>query len=512
MQKIALFIALVFSGSLFAQNAEQTYQNPVIQGDFPDATIIRVGSDYYASGSTSDMAPNYPLYHSTDLVNWERIGDIFNTPPAWIKGDCWAPELYYNNGVYFAYYTARKKSDNISCIGVATTTDITKGFEDQGILIEWGSEAIDAYVFKDTDQKLYITWKAYGLDPNRPIEILASELSADGLSLIGQHFTLTHHDKNWIGSGDEGQCIVKHGEYYYMLYSIGGCCDTRCDYRVCVARSKSIRGQWEQKSAPILQGGNLWKCSGHGTLVQTPDGRDFYLYHAYHKYDFEFVGRQGLLDELRWDEDTKWPYFRYGDTPSLQAELPFKNTVQKRNPLFYDNFATDKMDKYWLWDMNLPQAKLSKNSKGLMFENTGDGICFRGINPQTGNYTMETAVHNTGENLKGLSVYGNSGNLFAWGIENSIVKLYQWKGGIKTELFNYPLNGIKVFLKVESINAKSFRFLWSTNNDTWQSFPTSNTIDGSFIPQWGKGVRAGLLIDRKGDGKGQFSYFSLSNR
>ena len=147
-----------------AQEITSTYNNPVIRGDFPDPTVIRVGEDYYAAGTTSDFAPSYPLYHSKDLVNWNKIGAVFNNPPEWIKGDCWAPELFYNNGTYYVYYTARKKSDNISCIGVAVTTDISKGFEDKGILIEWGKEAIDAYVFKDDNGELYITWKAYGLD------------------------------------------------------------------------------------------------------------------------------------------------------------------------------------------------------------------------------------------------------------------------------------------------------------------------------------------------------------
>ena len=69
--------------------------------------------------------------------------------------------------------------------------------KDHGIIIEWREEAIDAFVFKDDDGKLYITWKAYGLTEGRPIEILGSELSPDGLSLVGEHFTLCDHTKGW---------------------------------------------------------------------------------------------------------------------------------------------------------------------------------------------------------------------------------------------------------------------------------------------------------------------------
>ena len=501
-----------------AQEIISTYTNPVIRGDFPDPTVIRVGQDYYAAGTTSDFAPNYPLYHSKDLVNWNKIGAVFNNPPEWIKGDCWAPELFYNNGTYYVYYTARKKSDNISCIGVAVTTDISKGFEDKGILIEWGKEAIDAYIFKDDNGELYITWKAYGLD-ERPIEILASRLSDDGLSLKGEHFTLTDHSKGWKGNGDEGQCIVKLGGYYYLFYSVGGCCDNRCDYRVEVARSRSLNGKWEQYDKnPILQGGEVWRCSGHGTLVQTHDERYFYLYHAYHNNDFEFVGRQGLLDELLWDDTSGWPYFKYGTTPSLQAAAPVKGTVQKRDRLFFDNLISEDNDKYWIWDMNLQKPDITRNNEGMTMAAAASGMCFRGVNPHTGNYTMETSVNSKGSGFRGLSVYGNKENLFMWGTDGSGVKLYSVRNGKKQELYsaNLPASALTVYIRVVSVNAKFFRFLWSVDREKWTRYPeTEERIDGFFLPQWGKGVRAGIIINSDSNNtpaSGQFGYFSMEDK
>ena len=507
MQKL-LFLLFFLNSSVFAQ----TYRNPVIAGDFPDPTVIRVGENYYAAGTTSDFAPVYPLYHSRDLVNWKLIGSIFNEMPDWVKGDCWAPELYYHNETYFAYYTARRKSDNITCIGVATTKDISQGFTDQGILIEWGNEAIDAYIFKDDDGKLYISWKAYGLD-ERPIEILASELSDDGMSLVGEHFSLTRHDKGWEGSGDEGQCIVKHRDYYYLFYSVGGCCDNRCDYRVRVARSKSIKGDWVQyENNPILQGGDLWNCTGHGTLVQTPDNRYFYLYHAYQKYDFEFVGRQALLDQVLWNEETGWPYFKNGNIPSTQTEVPFKGTVQKKDMHFHDSFNTDDFDKYWLHDVNLPVPELLKDNSFLIFINPGEGISFRGINPKSGIYNMETSISNEDQNFKGLCVYGNKSNLVAWGIEDKTLKLYEWRNGVKKELFSKPCTATQITFKVESRNARLFRFYWSENGKDWEIYSELG-VDGSFLPQWGKGVRAGLVVETKNDSKmGKFLYFDLQNK
>lgn len=511
-----IFFFMLLSASVCAQHVEQTYRNPVIAGDFPDPTIIRVGEDYYAAGTTSEFAPNYPIYHSRDLINWDRIGAVFNDPPAWIVGDCWAPELYYNNGTYFAYYTARRKSDNITCIGVATTKDITKGFTDHGILIEWGSEAIDAFVIKDDDGKLYITWKAYGLD-KRPIEILASELSADGLSLVGEHFTLTDPSKGWIERGNEGQCIVKRNGYYYHFYSIGGCCDNRCDYRVHVARAKSLRGDWEQyEPNAILQGGGAWRCSGHGTLVQTPDGRYFYLYHAYNAYDFENVGRQGLLDELMWDDTTGWPYFRYGNTPTAQAPVPFAGTVQKRNVDIQDDFKGSKYDTYWQWDMYASKPLVAKNGKGIAVTNEKEGLTFWGVNSQSGNYTMSTEVTNEGSNFKGLTIYGCAKSMYAWGVEGSKIKLFKVQDGKTEEVYSENISGNapSVYLKIEALSGRLYRFLWSKDNTEWNIYPKDNkNLDGTFLPQWGRGLRIGLVIENNGkDNSATFSYFDLINK
>lgn len=305
------------------------------------------------------------MYESTDLVNWKQIGSVFNEKPTWTSDSFWAPELYYNNGTFYVYYTAKRRGDRVSCIGVATTQDLRKGFTDRGIIVEWGKEAIDGFVFQDDHQKSYICWKAYGLNKERPIEILASEISADGLSLVGEHFSLTRYDEGWTGDGAEGQCLVKHGEYYYLLYSVGGCCDNHCSYRVMVSRSKNLKTGWEQFQEPILQGGDVWKCPGHGTLVTTPDNRYFYLYHSYNAIDFEYIGRQGMLDELMWDESTGWPHFKNGNTPSVTAQMPFLNTKQVRDSVYSDDFSTSENLKLWQWDLNIPQPEMSIH-KGMM--------------------------------------------------------------------------------------------------------------------------------------------------
>ncbi|WP_018620571.1 glycoside hydrolase family 43 protein [Spirosoma luteum] len=280
-------------------NSRGTYTNPVIAGDFADPSVIRVNDTYFAVGTSSEWGPAYPIYTSNDLVNWAYVGPVFNELPSWTMGSYWAPELFYRNGTYYLYYTARRKTDQRSFIGVATTRDLTKGFTDHGLLLEWTTEAIDTFVIDDAGKR-FITWKAYGLDKGRPIEILGAELSADGLRVTGKSFTIIKADAaGWEQGGAEGQAIFKRGRYYYMLYSGNACCGAQCNYQVGMARAKTLQGPWEKyANNPVMVGDEAWKCPGHGTVVVTPDQRYFYLHHAYNGVDFTFTGRQGVLSEL----------------------------------------------------------------------------------------------------------------------------------------------------------------------------------------------------------------------
>ncbi len=492
-------------------NSHGTYRNPVIPGDFPDPSIIRVGEIYYAAGTTSDFGPNYPIYQSTDLVNWKQTGAVFNKLPDWTSDSFWAPELFYDNGTFYVYYTAKRKGDRVSCIGVATTKDISKGFEDKGIIVEWGNEAIDGFVFRDDDGKLYILWKAYGLTPGRPVEILASELSTDGLKMVGESFSITRYDNGWTGGGEEGQCMVKHNEYYYMFYSIGGCCDNRCSYRVMVARSKDLRSGWEQyRGNPLLQGGDMWKCPGHGTMVTTIDNRYYFLYHAYHNIDFEYIGRQGLLDEVAWDKKTGWPYFVNGSTPSVIAELPVNERSQERKRIDFTDFTSDEDIRLWQWDIKNSKPIVQCVEGSLKMKMASDGSAFLGWSPKTGDYTIETELYTFGKVRKGISVYGNEKNYMSLLVSDSKMILFNVIRGKKEILAENTLPaGEKLFVKLKSEGGKIFRFYWSDNRKDWnpvKNLSGQSVFEGSFIPQWGSGLRTGLMVEGENEESGIFTF------
>ena len=152
---IALLGSVLYSGASMAQ--KQTYfTNPVIHGDVADPSILRIDDTYYATGTSSEWAPYYPVFTSKDLVNWKQTGHVFEQQPEWTKSSFWAPEWYYHNGKVYVYYTARKKSNNTSYIGVATSDSPTGKFKDHGPVVESGTEAIDAFILEDKGD-LYIS-------------------------------------------------------------------------------------------------------------------------------------------------------------------------------------------------------------------------------------------------------------------------------------------------------------------------------------------------------------------
>src|SRR5579872_3536683 len=89
-----------------------TYLNPVLPGDHPDPTLLKVGDDFYHCGSSFHFSPYLPVYHSKDLVHWEIIGrvvtpsraDSFVTdkPSAGI----WQGAITYFYGSYWIYFSA----------------------------------------------------------------------------------------------------------------------------------------------------------------------------------------------------------------------------------------------------------------------------------------------------------------------------------------------------------------------------------------------------------------------
>lgn len=490
---LTLLAALLLGLPAAAQRG--TFRNPVIPGDLPDPTLLRVGDRYFASGTSSEWAPLYPLFESSDLVNWRPVGHLLAEPPAWTRSSFWAPELFCRDGRYYVYYTARRRSDGVSCIGVATADRPEGPYTDRGPVVEYGSEAIDAFVFED-DGALYISWKAYGLE-QRPIELLAARLTDDGLRLAGEPFMLLRDDER---RGMEGQHWLRRGDWYYLIYAANGCCGPDSDYTVEVARSRSLRGPYEKYAGnPILRGGNdrIQSC-GHGTVAETPDGRMYLLCHAYLRGAGFFAGRQPVLQELYVDEQG-WIRAREGRDMDLVRPVPFSGTVQLPVAEFYDDFSSDALRPEWSWNYPYATPEILLADGRLLLSGTpcpgvatGTALCLR---PVAADYEVRTALTAATGARCGLTFYGDDRNLLFWGRTPEGLALLRIGGGSSEALLDpvaYSTDA-PLHLRMEVRAGAPAAFSYSPDGRTWTVIPSPRPV-GELL-QWDRVARPGLYFE-----------------
>lgn len=469
-----------------------------IPGDYADPSIIRVGDTYYSVATSSEWAPHYPIYQSKNLKDWKQTGYVFDQTPDWISGSFWAPEYYKIKDTYYIYYTARRKSDGISCIGVATSKYPDHGFKDQGVLMDFGKEVIDAFLFKDKGQ-LYITFKAYGLD-DRPIEILGSKISADGLHLVGKPFSML---KDTARIGLEGQSILKVGKYYYLFYSAGNCCGIDCSYNVRVARSTTLQGPYElYKGNPVLYENKNWKCMGHGTFVTNAKGEYRYIHHAYNKDNTVFTGREGLISQVKFDKKSGWPVFK-----NLQGIPAIPTNIT-------DNFTGMSLAKYWQWDFrhSVPRylqinGKLQLSGATTEDNNTGVVLALR---PYTSTFEASVDVVNHNNELKGLAYYGDANAALGIGIKGDSIICWtvrdnKWEKAGGIQVAATKVIGVQIRVDLQH----NCTFYYKTDAKGWLALPLTQTVSASYLPQWDRSPRIGLHYKGSSSVNAEFDNFKI---
>jgi beta-xylosidase len=478
-----------------------TYSNPVLPGDFPDPSVIRVGDEYWATATTSEWAPLFPLLRSRDLVNWEHVGNVFQKRPGWSVANYWAPEIAEHQGRFYIYYVGRKKDGPLH-LAVATAARPQGPWTDHGPIIGQPAGSIDAVPVTDENGDRYLLWKEDGNSRKLPTPIWAQKLSADGTRLVGGMKELIRNDQPWEHNLVEGPFVRKRGDTFYLFYSGAGCCGAGCSYVLGVARAKKLLGPWEKNPAnPLIAGNEAWRCPGHGSIVSTPDGRDYLLYHAYHAKTFIYVGRQGVLDEVKWGADG-WPSINAGHGVSTEAPAPLPLTSTRRNREFFDDFTDAALTPTWQWPVNNePVVKLANG--WLTLSPTADhGMdlvgAVLGRHTTSGDYVATTSVD--AGSLKpgvsaGLSAFGDSANALGLAVSDGRLTLWKRQKNKHESLVTADAPDAKqLLLRLTAREGHQFRFAVSAGGREWTNVGPDIDLEGKFLPPWDRGIRVALTV------------------
>jgi xylan 1,4-beta-xylosidase len=514
--------------SSVADRSAQTYRNPVMAGDYPDPSVIRVGEDYWAMTTTGGWAPHFSIMHSRDLVNWRIVGAVFRTRPAWVKGDFWAPEIREDGGRYFVFYTGRRDEGNgkrgTLCVAVASAVAPSGPYTDHGPLVCGISElknvgSIDPFLMRDEGGEPYLIWKADGNDaePDEPTSIFAQRLSPDFQKLMGKRKEILRNTAAWEKHVTEGSYIVRRGGWFYHFYSGNACCGRSCEYALGVARSRKLLGPWEKNPAnPILAANDAWQCPGHGDIVTTPDGRDYLLYHAYRKRADAFhIGREALLDEVEWNEQG-WPVINGGRGPSGTAPAPTSLAARASQAEFFDGFTSTELDASWQWPMSGEQTARVDTATGVLTlapapalktkdDVTGAVLAQR---VTSGDYVATTLVdaRDVGAGATaGLAAYSWRDN--AVGVTISLGRISVWRRDGRDQQTHATArapSAPSIYLRMTVTEGEQFRFAYSANGRDW------NELGGAV--QAGNVEGAHVALTASGPGGARFDWIKITPR
>src|SRR6185436_2457416 len=88
-----------------------SFLNPVLNADYSDPDVIRVGNDFYLTSSSFHCTPGLPILHSRDLVNWTIVNHaVTNLPHARyrdLQPGCgiWAPSIRWHDGRFWIFFS-----------------------------------------------------------------------------------------------------------------------------------------------------------------------------------------------------------------------------------------------------------------------------------------------------------------------------------------------------------------------------------------------------------------------
>lgn len=329
------------------------YQNPILTGFYPDPSVCRVGDDFYMVNSTFEYLPGIPVFHSTDLINWEQIGHCITResqmvfPKAKASGGLYASTIRYHDGIFYVVCTNTSRGQYGNFY---VTAKNPAGEWSDPVWVQ--QDGIDPSLLFDDDGSVYFTSNG-----SREIAGKKGAVSVIQQSRIDVSTGRLSEEPRVISTGTGGRCaegphLYKINNWYYLLLAEGG---TETGHMVTILRSTSPWGPFEpgpdnpiltarDENRPELTG------TGHADLFEDARGNWWMVFLCYRiaNTKYHHLGRETALVPVIWENG--WPKAAYGKVAGTHIRVPgVKDCVQKSRAgeHFEDRFDREKLDFKW---------------------------------------------------------------------------------------------------------------------------------------------------------------------
>jgi len=330
-----------------ADNGDGTYKNPIINADYSDPDVVRVGDDFYMTASSFNAVPGLPILHSSDLVNWRIINhvfaeqeprDVFRKPQH--GGGVWAPSIRYHNGEFYIYY-----ADPDFGIYMTKTKD-PAGVWSKPLLIKDATGWIDPCPLWDDDGKAYLVHAFAGSRAGVKSILVVNRMNSEGTQVLDEGvMVFDGHDAN---PTVEGPKFYKQDGFYYILAPAGG---VATGWQLAL-RSKNIFGPYEAKTV-LAQGRTTINGPHQGALIDTQTGEWWFV----HFQDRGAYGRVVHLQPAAWKNGFPVIGADVDGDGTGEPVLKFKKpnvgkTFPIETPQDSDEFDGTALGPQWQWHAN----------------------------------------------------------------------------------------------------------------------------------------------------------------
>jgi beta-xylosidase/acetyl esterase/lipase len=326
-----------------------SYRNPILQADYSDPDVIRVGDTFYMTSSSFSNVPGLPLLQSKDMVNWELVGhalarlvpyDVFATPQPG-KG-VWAPCLRYHAGKFWIFYP-----DPDAGIYVMTADRFEGPWSAPHLLLA-GKGIIDPTPLWDDDGKAYLLHASAKSRAGFNNVLTLRRMAPDARSMLDGGAQVVIDGNKLPGYRTlEGPKFYKANGYYYVFAPAGG---VEQGWQA-VFRSRHIEGPYEDRIV-MAQGSSPVNGPHQGAWVNAQDGSDWF----FHFQDQRAYGRVVHLQPMQWRNG--WPVIgedpnRTGTgQPVLVHGKPVPGKFEIKAPATSDEFSLPELGLQWQWNAN----------------------------------------------------------------------------------------------------------------------------------------------------------------